>query len=73
MHHDTGGECESRISGEFKEAHGNIPWHAIKSMRNIFAHNYDRINTDIVWETITERIPELRTQLSEILDELTDQ
>lgn len=32
------GELVSRLSDEFLEQHKYIPWHAIKSMRNLHAH-----------------------------------
>ena len=32
-------------------------------MRNIYAHDYDIIDNDMVWESITEEIPELKEKL----------
>lgn len=32
-------------------------------MRNIYAHDYDIVDNDIIWETITKEIPELKEKL----------
>lgn len=37
-------------------------------MRNLYAHDYERIDTVIIWSTITKDIPELKAQLTEILE-----
>lgn len=56
-----------RLSEEFLEKHSEIPWHAIKAMRNLHAHDYDNINFEIVWETLTKDIPELEEALQKII------
>lgn len=61
------GELVSRLSDEFLEMHTQIPWHAIKAMRNLHAHDYERVDLSIVWNTLREDIPELRMRLEKIL------
>jgi uncharacterized protein with HEPN domain len=63
------GELVSRLSDDFIESHPQIPWHAIKSMRNLHAHDYERVDLDIVWNTLTEDIPDLLNKLDLILME----
>ena len=63
------GELVSRLSDEFLERNSRIPWHAIKGMRNLHAHDYDRIDLSIVWNTLKEDIPALLKKLQFILDE----
>lgn len=63
------GELVSRLSDRFLEEHDQIPWHAIKGMRNLHAHDYDRVDLSIVWNTLTEDIPDLLKQLEKMLDE----
>ena len=38
-----------------------MSWRDIKAMRNIAAHNYGEIDTEILWETITGDIQELKS------------
>jgi uncharacterized protein with HEPN domain len=63
------GELVSRLSDDFIESHSQIPWHAIKSMRNLHAHDYERVDLGIVWNTLTEDIPDLLNKLDLILME----
>lgn len=61
------GELVSRLSDEFLEKNKQIPWHAIKGMRNLHAHDYDRVDLDIVWNTLREDIPDLYKQLEDMI------
>ncbi|MCI9475375.1 HepT-like ribonuclease domain-containing protein [Anaerovoracaceae bacterium 41-7] len=61
------GELVSRLSEDFLEHHAEIPWYAIKAMRNLHAHDYDNINFEIVWETLIKDIPELGDALQKII------
>jgi uncharacterized protein with HEPN domain len=63
------GELVSRLSEDFMESHSQIPWYAIKGMRNLHAHDYERVDLDIVWNTLTEDIPDLLNKLDIILNE----
>ena len=38
------GELTSRLTEEFRTEHDGIPWHLIKAMRNIHAHDYERVD-----------------------------
>jgi uncharacterized protein with HEPN domain len=57
------GEAASRISVEMRDTHTDIPWQAIIGMRNRLVHAYFDINTEIVWQTVTQEIPALLPQL----------
>lgn len=61
------GELVGRLSEEFMDEHNEIPWHAIKSMRNLHAHDYENVDFEIVWNSLTEEIPELKKELEELL------
>ena len=43
-----------------KYGNNAMPWREIKTMRNIAAHNYGEIDIDILWETATCDIPDLK-------------
>lgn len=64
------GELVTRLDKDFIQKHVGIPWRQIKGMRNIYAHDYDTIDYDMVWETVTKEIPELKKQLLEILKQI---
>ena len=43
------------------------PWRQIYGMRNRIVHGYDGVNMLIVWETVSEDIPQLNRELAKIL------
>nr|WP_290228256.1 DUF86 domain-containing protein [Trichocoleus desertorum] len=53
------GEATKRLSREFREQYPNVPWDDVAGMRDVIAHQYDRIDLDIVWQVIQRNIPEL--------------
>ena len=64
------GELSALLSDEFKDKYNKIPWKGIKSMRNLFAHNYEGISILKTWNTIEIDIPELSAYCQEILVQL---
>ena len=62
------GELVGRVSDEVRSANPDIPWAAIKKMRNLHAHDYENVDLDIVWITLTEDIPVLKEKIITILD-----
>ena len=38
----------------------------MRGMRNLFAHEYESADKELLWETITKDIPKLDKQLQEI-------
>ncbi len=56
-------ENSVKLTAEFKERHNDIPWQAIKGMRNKIVHEYGDVEFDIVHQTITEDISEIYKKL----------
>ncbi len=55
------GELVKHLSDEYKmRTAEEIPWHQIQGLRNVVAHEYGKIDTESLWETITEDIPILQ-------------
>ena len=59
-------ENNSRLSEEFKKKYSEIPWVAIKGMRNKIVHDYGVVNMVIVYDTVTRWIPEMYGKLMRI-------
>ena len=54
------GELVGLLTDEFKNENQEVEWKQIKGMRNVVAHKYGTFDFDVLWETVTENIPELR-------------
>jgi uncharacterized protein with HEPN domain len=61
------GEAANRVSETMQQTLPNIPWAAIRGMRNRLVHEYDGVNFDIVWDTITNRLPDLILELEKVV------
>jgi uncharacterized protein with HEPN domain len=56
------GESATKIerrSPEFIANHPDWPWNEIRAIRNRGAHDYQRINFNIIWETARGSLPSL--------------
>ena len=60
-------ELSIHLDDEFKLKHLDIPWAQIKGMRNVHAHEYDKIDRNIIWNTVDKDILDLKNKLSKIL------
>ncbi len=54
------GEAVKNLSESFKEDNPQIEWKEIAGMRDRLIHRYFTIDWDIVYEVITDRLPELK-------------
>ncbi len=61
------GEATKRLSREFRQLHSEVPWDDVAGMRDIIAHQYDRVDLDIVWQVIQRNIPELLNMITPLL------
>ncbi len=65
------GEAATRIMdrhADFTAAHPEIPWRAMRGMRNRMTHGYYSIDLDLVWETVQTAVPDLLTTLTSLPD-----
>ena len=53
------GELVTLLSDDYKESKNSVEWKSIKGMRNVVAHKYGTFDFDVLWETVTEDIPNL--------------
>lgn len=60
-------ENSGKLTLAFKETHKIIPWQAIKGMRNRIVHDYGDVELNVVYQTITEDIPEIRKLLESLV------
>ena len=65
------GEAANRVSLTTQQRHPEIPWPLIIGMRNRIVHEYDNVNLNVLWDTITNELPPLISQLEAILGEGT--
>ena len=62
------GEAANRISETTRAGLPEIPWNAVRGMRNRLVHEYDGVDLEVVWDTVRDRLPELIMTLETVLD-----
>ena len=63
------GEAAKHISEQIRKKYPEIPWQQIVGLRNRLIHGYFVVDYDIVWNIITNELPDLKTKIIEILKE----
>ena len=59
-------ENNSRLTDQFKAEHIEVPWIAIKGMRNKIVHDYGYVDLTIVYDTVIYGIPDMYEKLKSI-------
>lgn len=63
------GEAAAHLPEEVTNRYPDVPWRAMRGMRNFVIHAYFSVEPAIVWETIRDDLPDLAARLRTILDE----
>ncbi len=69
------GEAATKVMDcypDFAQRHAQVPWRAMRGMRNRIAHGYFEINLDVVWDTVQSAVPELLTVLPGLKTDAVD-
>ncbi len=64
------GEAVKNIPEDTRMAYPNIQWKKIAGMRDVLIHHYWGIDLEIVQMTVINRLPELKTVVKQILENL---
>lgn len=59
-------ENNGRLTEAFKTQHSEVPWMAIKGMRNKTVHDYGYVDLSIVYDTVINGMPEMLRKIEEI-------
>jgi uncharacterized protein with HEPN domain len=60
------GEATKKISEDLKSQYREIPWKEMSGMRDKLIHDYFGVDVDVVWKTVKEDIPFLKTLIENI-------
>jgi uncharacterized protein with HEPN domain len=60
------GEAATHIPDEIRSKYPDIPWRMVVATRNQLIHGYLGIDNDILWDIVSENIPELHELLTQI-------
>ena len=61
------GEAAYMLSLEFKADHADTPWAQIEKMRHVLVHGYYQILPEVLWLTVKDDLPALKTNVEKYL------
>lgn len=61
------GEAATRVSDAGQAQYPTIPWQKARGTRNRLVHGYDKIDLQVLWDTITDDLPPLIAELERIV------
>jgi uncharacterized protein with HEPN domain len=67
------GELGRSLNDETKAQYQDVPWKAIRSTRNVIVHDYEEVDFSVIWQTVTESIPELIAAVNQIESDLGEE
>jgi uncharacterized protein with HEPN domain len=62
------GEAVARLPDDFVDAYPDVSWRSMKATRNIFAHKYEQVDYEIIWNALAHRLPVEAQRVRQILD-----
>lgn len=64
------GEAAKKVPKSVRTRHPEVPWSRMAGIRDKLVHEYFGVNLEVVWKTVREDLPPLRSALSGILADL---
>lgn len=59
-------ENSDKLTDAFKASHPEIPWRAMKGLRNRIVHEYGNVDLSVVYDTVKSDIPALLDLITKI-------
>jgi len=63
------GEAVKKIPVDFKDKHRDVDWKRIAGMRDRLIHDYFGVDYHIVWDVATNKLPELKQKINQIMSD----
>ena len=63
------GEACRQLPEEVRAAHPGVPWRSIAGTRDRLIHRYFGVDLEVVWKTVQDDLPPLKSVLERILAE----
>jgi uncharacterized protein with HEPN domain len=61
------GEAVKHLPKDIYKKYPSVEWKKIAGLRDILIHAYFGIDREIIWDVVSNKIPELKDQISRIL------
>ena len=62
------GEAVKKIPDSLTDKYPDIPWRSVAAMKDRLTHHYWETEADILWKTIKESLPQLKTIIRKMIE-----
>jgi uncharacterized protein with HEPN domain len=63
-------EAAKALPAELTDRYPEVEWHAIRAMANILRHEYERVETEVLWRVVTDSLHKLAPVIDRMLAEI---
>jgi uncharacterized protein with HEPN domain len=64
-------ETTQRLSSGLKMSYSEVEWATLAAFRNVLVHDYLGIDIELVWVVVSQDIPEFKSKVLKILEDIT--
>lgn len=61
------GEAAARVPEDVRSQSEGVEWRKIVAMRNLIVHEYFEVDSDILWDVVSTKLPQVRAVCLELL------
>jgi len=65
------GEAAKNLSDDFKDKYSDVEWKKISGMRDKIIHFYFGVSYSILWQTVKDKLPELKIKIEKMIADVT--
>jgi uncharacterized protein with HEPN domain len=63
-------EAAKALPADLTARYPEIEWHAIRGISNILRREYERIETEVLWQVVTRSLPQLAPVIEHVIRDL---
>jgi uncharacterized protein with HEPN domain len=64
------GEATKKLPADFKDKYPHVEWKKMAGARDVLIHDYFGVDWEIVWDIIKTKLPQLKEDISGIIEDI---